>query len=74
MPAPRQEIAQIDRQINANRLSLNDRAVERELFRQRGFAQLRRDEACDAERRKAARRALPKVRCPTCGHVSFASA
>ena len=70
-------LAAIDKRIDANRAGANDKALENALFRARGFAQLRRDQADEAARMSAARHARPikPRKCPTCGaHTLYASA
>jgi hypothetical protein len=78
MPSPQQQINAIDKQINALRREVPSRdlrhARECELFRQRGLAQLDRDEQAAKQRVKRIRAAKPK-KCPTCGcHTLYARA
>lgn len=65
--SPRQQIAQIDKQIDVNRLNpgwVPGEQRERDLFRQRGIAQLERDNADAKIARSPTMRRLKK--CPTC--------
>lgn len=72
MASPRQQIAAIDKQIDALR-AITPRPAdhftkETELFRQRGFAQLERDNQEYSARQRAALKPLRFETCPTCGH------
>lgn len=67
----RKQIAAIDRLIDKNRAGANDKTLEGDLFRQRGIAQLARDEAEELGRLNDARRPLKRKTCPTCGHSTY---
>lgn len=74
MISPRQQIAAIDKQIDALR-AVTPRPAdhfvkETELFRLRGFAQLERDNQEYRARQRAALKPMRFETCPTCGHES----
>ena len=67
-------ISQIDKDIDANRLRSDWRRGdlrERELYRERGLAQLERDTREERARIAAAQKPLRKKKCESCGSLTY---
>lgn len=69
-------VQQIDKAINEHRRTMKRShaefwAIEEALFRERGFAQLERDQKAERERIRIANRPLTRKKCPTCGNLSY---